>query len=499
MPFSVQGRIRIALITAAAAVMSMLVPAVAQAEPPSNDDFDAATVISALPFTTQVDTSEATTASDDPQWCRGFGNAGTVWFDYTATDNVLLRATTAGSSYSTELSVDTGERGHLQLAASGCGNDSGSGATQTFPVTAGTTYHFMITPIGFTGGMLSFALDIQPPAANDNFADAEIVSALPSDPRVDMTTASTETGEPTPSCASLSNHSVWYAFTPARPVTVAAHAQGDSGDFSVAVYTGTGLADLREVGCGRPFDAPVVFPATAGVTYYFQVVGEPDFRNFVTLHLTEAPPPQPVFFVDPSDPTIYQETVFEAESGDPVGQPIASGQWTFGDGTSEPLEDIRAGHHHYTVDGTYQVGLSITMRDGRTGSTIQPVVVKTHDVSAAKFDVPDRARTGQTKLITLSVANTRYLESVTVDVFRDNGHGFDEFGTLTLDVPARANRTVQFPFAYTFTAADALIGKVTFRAVVRLPFGVRDARPQDNELIAFSTTVLPSITDLRFA
>jgi hypothetical protein len=485
------------LITVLVAVLSVVVPVAAQAQPPSNDDFDSATVISALPSTTRVDTSEATTAGDDPQWCRGFGNGGTVWFDYTATGNVLLRATTAGSSYSTELSVDTGERGQLQPVG-GCGNDFGSGATLTFPVTAGTTYHFMVTPIGFTGGMLSFALDILPPAANDNFADAEIVSALPSNPSVDLTTASAETGEPAPSCAGVQRHTIWYAFTPAQPVTLAAHAEDASGS-GVAVYTGTGLADLLPFACGRAFDGPVVFAATAGVTYYLQVFGDPDFRNIVTLRLSEAPPPQPVFFVDPSDPTIYQETVFEAESGDPVGQPIASGQWTFGDGTSEPLEDIGAGHHHYAADGTYQVGLSIVMRDGRTGSTIRPVVVKTHDVSAAKFDVPARARTGQTKLITLSVANTRYLESVTVDVLRDNGHGFDQFGTLTLDVPARANRTVQFPFAYTFTAADALIGKVTFRAVVRLPFGVRDARPQDNEVIAFSTTVLPSITDLRFA
>ena len=41
--------------------------------------------------------------------------------------------------------------------------------------------------------------------------------------------------------------------------------------------------------------------------------------------------------------------------------------------------------------------------------------------------------------------------------------------------------------------------KVTFRAVVSLQFPVRDARPIDNEVIAISTTVLPSLTDLRFA
>ena len=46
----------------------------AMASPPPNDDFDQATVVSALPFTNELDTTQASQASDDPTDC--FGVAG---------------------------------------------------------------------------------------------------------------------------------------------------------------------------------------------------------------------------------------------------------------------------------------------------------------------------------------------------------------------------------------------------------------------------------------
>ncbi|ONI85448.1 hypothetical protein ALI22I_26945 [Saccharothrix sp. ALI-22-I] len=51
---------RIAAIGAVTAVLGVLLTGVAHAEPPSNDDFDNSTPITALPFTVQQDTSEAT-------------------------------------------------------------------------------------------------------------------------------------------------------------------------------------------------------------------------------------------------------------------------------------------------------------------------------------------------------------------------------------------------------------------------------------------------------
>jgi hypothetical protein len=122
--------------------------------------------------------------------------------------------------------------------------------------------------------------------------------------------------------------------------------------------------------------------------------------------------------------------------------------------------------------------------------------VNTHDVAITKFTKPSTAREGQSKPITVDVANTRYLESATVVLYKHNGTYWTEVGTLTLEVPARAGRTVRFPFAYTFTPDDAVLGKVAFRAVVSLPYPVRDARPMDNEVITVATTVNPRGTNV---
>jgi hypothetical protein len=488
-------RQRIALIGSAVAALAVVLPGVAHADPPSNDDFDASTVISALPFSVQQDTSEATGASDDAGWCQGPDLGGTVWFSFTPTEDVVLRASTAGSGYETVLSASTGTRGNLQQVPGAC--SVSFAATVTFLASAGTTYHFMISGFFESGGALSFALDAAAVAPNDNFADAEPLTALPSTRQPDLSTASAEPAEPSSRCAfGTPARSVWYTFTSAQAVSVLAEID----DFfaALSVYTGSTLADLREVTCVRGSFGSAVFRADPGVTYYISVNGSSNATEPVPLTLSAAPPIQPFFNRSPFEPTLFEEVQFTPFAGDPVAQPIASGEWDFGDGATAPVT-ASAVSHRYAVDGTYQVRLTVTTRDGRTGTVTAPVTVATHDVSIAKFSTPAKARTGETKPIAVHVANTRYRESVTTDLYKSDRGSWTLVGTLTLDVPARPDRTVKFPFAYTFTAEDAVVGKVTFRAVARLPFSERDALPLDNEVIAISTTVQPSLLDLRFA
>src|SRR3712207_847829 len=88
------------------------------AQPPNNDDFDSATIISSLPFSNSINTVEATTAADDP-FCAGNGH--TVWYSFTPDEdgevNAFLEANTVGSDYDTTLSVYTGSRGNLEQIA----------------------------------------------------------------------------------------------------------------------------------------------------------------------------------------------------------------------------------------------------------------------------------------------------------------------------------------------------------------------------------------------
>src|SRR4051794_15910325 len=89
------------------------------AAPPTNDDFDQATLVSGLPFTHSISTAQATVARDDPMSCES-GNAS-VWYRYTAPAAGMVEADTIGSEYDTTLSVWIGARGHLSLVI--CNDD----------------------------------------------------------------------------------------------------------------------------------------------------------------------------------------------------------------------------------------------------------------------------------------------------------------------------------------------------------------------------------------
>ena len=117
---------------------------------PSNDDFDDANVISELPFSDAVDTTDATTADDDPD-C--FGQGPTVWYEFTPEEDVNVRADTVGSDYDTILSVYTGSRGDLTQIA--CNEER-----VQFEAVAGETYFFMVGAFGSgPGGQLVFSAD----------------------------------------------------------------------------------------------------------------------------------------------------------------------------------------------------------------------------------------------------------------------------------------------------------------------------------------------------
>jgi hypothetical protein len=130
----------------------------AYAAAPSNDDFDSATVATALPFSDTTSTVEATQAPDDPS-C---GGGGSVWYAFTPSADTWVEANTNGSDFDTMLGAYTGQRG--ALAPVGCNDDSryGFASAVDFLATAGTTYHFMVD--GFFGqtGTVVFNLVVVP-------------------------------------------------------------------------------------------------------------------------------------------------------------------------------------------------------------------------------------------------------------------------------------------------------------------------------------------------
>lgn len=323
------------------------------------------------------------------------------------------------------------------------------------------------------------------PPSNDAFAGAAPLSVVPATAGAELAEATAEPGEPDPSCSPYSGApSVWFAFT--APRTESITLERTSYDYStvVAVHTGDSLGALTEVYC-ETYDRGVL-AVTAGQTYRIQLANPWPEAITTRLALAVAPDLRTQIGRSLSDPSTLDTVEFFQYPWDTVGAEITGVEWDFGDGTTS--SDVQA-QHRYTADGDYVVRVTITSSDGRTGTATQNVPVWTHDVRVAGFTTPSAGRVGQTKPIEVAVGNQRISEDVTVVLYRGGPDGFVEVARATQYVPKRPNRTVAFPFNYTFSPADAAAGRVTFRTVISLAEGVRDARLVDNESTAPATTV----------
>jgi hypothetical protein len=475
-----------------AVVGTVLAPGIAHAEPPANDDFGNAIVVTSLPYTMKQTTTEATKAADDPTSCHSWSTRS-VWYRYTAPADGIVRASVMGAPAYPMISVYTGTRGALTEVPGACTQDTG--LSDMFRVTAGQTYHIMLTEYGSPEGELGFDLMSMPPSPNDNFAAATTIT-LPASVSADLRQASAEPGEVVPACDTGSDQSVWYRYTPERTRSVSLESSYTIP--GIAVYRGTSLSALSEVDCvATRTGQPGVFMAVAGQTYHIRVATDAARAHSFGLRVAAAPGVSPWVSYYPDNPSIYSSIRFDPYVGDPLRRPMAAGEVRFGDGTSVPITDEPI-THQYAADGEYRVEVVVSTTDGRTGSRVHVLKVETHDVSVASFTVAASAREGETKPVKALIANTRYDENVQVELQRRNEHGnFERVGSLTQWVQASPHRKVEFPFAHTYTAADATAGKVSFRIVATIGnhWDYSDARPEDNIRAAETNPVRPKASE----
>jgi PKD domain len=474
---SVRLLTRLAVMVAGVALLSLGFASSAVAAVPANDDFASATVVTSFPFSDVVDITDATFTSDD--LVSPCGISHTVWYTFTAPANETIDADPAGSDFSDSSLVAYEVNGGL--TSLGC---AFFGNSLFFDVSAGKTYYVQAGNLFTAGGNLHLSLSVVVPPPNDNFADATVIdpTALPYSDTLDTTAASSEANEPVTPCDSLSlDRTAWYAFTPTVSESITATSAYPFNTV-VAAYTGTSLSDLNEVACHSNF---ATFHVDAGTTYYIQTGVEQGVVRTGTpiqFSLVVTPPPSVGFGFNPLEPNIFDTVQFFDFSNDPGGLGFSSETWTFGDGTSGSGCCVS---HQYAKDGDYTVTLTVQTPDGRSGSASQVVSVRTHDVAVKKFVVPTAASSGQARPITVGISNTRYSETVEVDVLKSVPNQQQQLvGSITKSVPVLpAGRTASFDYSYTFTKEDAAAGKVTFFAVATI-INHRDALPADNEAIA---------------
>lgn len=149
--------------TAAAVLVATLVvtaAAPAYAAAPANDTLDGAVAIASLPFSTTLDTTEATTdrgdAAANPPECGAPATDATVWYDLTLADGDIVVADVSGSDYSAGVLVVTGDPDSFAFVTCGPG-------AVAFEAAPGVTYHMMIIDdqLDGTGNGGSLVLDVQ--------------------------------------------------------------------------------------------------------------------------------------------------------------------------------------------------------------------------------------------------------------------------------------------------------------------------------------------------
>jgi PKD repeat protein len=478
-------------------------PMVFQAPPPPNDNFADAALISGTDFYGGwVDVSAATTESGEFTSSCDRPIEHTIWYAFTAPAKGQITVNVTGDYAYT--SNDPTIAMNAYVAPNGglpSSNElincttwipypwGGGTSGLSIEAQAETTYYFQVaTTQMMTDYQIVFNFQFvpaPPPPPNDNFADAKVIAGLPYDDNTDMTSASLEANEPTPSCG-FTSKTIWYVYTPNASGSISQRT--DTWSYTVVgVYTGSSLSALKELACRAryyPDGSYLNFHADAGTTYYFQVG---TYENtWVPFHLEVTPPPVASFGYYPSDPSVFDNVSFYDNSTDPSGVGIQSQSWDFGDGSTATGWNPA---HRYAADGDYTVKLTVITTDGRTASITQTVPVKTHDVAITKFSAPQSASAGQTRQLVVGLNSKRYVDEVEVQLFKSVPSGYQWVGTLSQTVPVRpSNRTTDFSFNYTFTKDDASIGKVTFKTVATI-VNARDAWPADNEAIASPTKV----------
>jgi hypothetical protein len=471
--------------------LALIGPALANAAPPANDAFAAAKVVApaALPYSDAVAVDEAGTESGEPAACYGIPKS--VWYRITPTASGVLKADLGASTFGERVVNVYRQNGSGLggLSSVACLGPFGQSAL-TFPVTAGVTYYLQAgSYYPFTSGTLALTLNAVPPPANDSFAAAQPVNAIPYHTTIDTTGATVENGEPVPTCAGSSG-SAWYAFT--SPAAGSYTLSSTGYQTTMTAYTGNSLASLQQVACQN--GTPLTFHADAGTTVYLRVSGGAfpgGSPGPIQLTLDATPPPVAQFFFFPNPPSAFDNVQFFDQTFDPVNAGIASETWEFGDGATSTVVGCCLSHR-YGADGTYHARLTVVTRDGRTDDFTQDVVVKTHDVAIADVVVPDAVRVARTKTVTVGISNKRYPETVQVQLLKSvAGGGWQQVGVLTQYVPVtKGHRTVEFSFNYTATPDDAATGKITFQAVASIQ-GVLDSLPADNTYISLPVKVKP--------
>jgi hypothetical protein len=267
--------------------------------PPANDTLSAATTITEIPFHDTVFTDGARHDDTAPMSECGSDQDLGVWYRFTPLESGLLQADTYTSApeLDTVLSWwsvdDTGE-----LTELGCSDDARElHAGMLVSLEAGEEYVFHAAGLFGDVGRLGFSLRVpDPPPANDDLADAHLVTGSDFSHTVDTAAATSEPDEATSMCEPGADEwpeelpadygSVWYKYVASASGTVTFSTAGSEYDTVLSLWNGE-RHPLAEIDCsddgGQALWSEVTTLVDSGQELLIRVSGPFDFRGELVL------------------------------------------------------------------------------------------------------------------------------------------------------------------------------------------------------------------------
>lgn len=244
-----------------------------------NDDFVDAIVLNGNNVSTTGFNLGATMEQGEIIHAYRFGGAS-VWWVWTAPGSGIFTVDISGSNFDTLLGVYQGSSVDF-ITNRLMTNDDQPTSLQSegaFQAVSGQTYFIAVD--GFFGASGGISLNISPGANspdNDDFANAEVLTAASATITGSNALASAQNGEPF-HASFQGGHSLWWRFTPAKSGEIQFDTFGSDFDTMLAVYAITAPNTLSEVASNddannNELQSAVVFNAQSGVTYFIAVDG----------------------------------------------------------------------------------------------------------------------------------------------------------------------------------------------------------------------------------
>ncbi len=462
----------------------------AEAAAPDNDEFENARIITSLPFTDTVDTTEATINPLDPIYV-GNSPQKSVWYRFTPSQNMNVVPISSKSNYANSIGIYTG--------------DYATGLTTVYfqygvyeipcPLYAGVTYYFQITMVSSTyplpedeRAILIFELTQRIGPENDFFTDATVIDNLPYSINVNLRNAWYEENEPLAPTGFFGtcDQTVWYKYIPVVDEIVYGSAYSRLRK-SLLVTTTNNLSDMHNEFPRVNQYEQFAFHAIPGETYYLQFCAYDEGLEEFPLYLSDVELVSPYFYTNPSYPYGAATVEFCDNSYDPAGSPMVYYWWDFGDGTT--LESIDACvKHWYAEDGEYFIWHKVQPEVGLPAEMGELITLESHDVSAAYVKTPYWLEVGKTYQFHVGVQSKYTYEDVRVYLFMLSRTGEMAIGYVDVDYITPEKGTVNVPFEYTVTPEDAKKGIVVFKEQVYLGRNI-DRDKSNNKAYSFPVMI----------